>query len=312
MSRGAFAKIYRSLWDGTLGPRWQGWSLFVYMLANCDAEGVLDVTPESIAARCGMPLDEVLRGLEVLESEDPRSRTTHEGGRRIVRLDEHRDWGWRIVNFRKYRDSAGEEDPRMVSARVKRWRERQHVVTAGNGAKRSVRQADREAEAEEPTPTPPPPSPAAVAPLRLGGLDSQGHARLSGEHPRFAAWYSRYPLHKARRAAAKAYAAAIRRGVEVGDLDRGAERYAAECRDEDRAAALIKHPATWLNGDCWLDEHGGGRSGSGGKSGAAGGPAGVSPGAMFTTEEMTPPTEAEKARVREIVAGLNSKIGGAR
>jgi hypothetical protein len=40
-------------------------------------------------------------------SPDPYSRTDAEGGARLVLIDqEHRDWGWRVVNHGRYREKA--------------------------------------------------------------------------------------------------------------------------------------------------------------------------------------------------------------
>lgn len=104
---GSFAKVFRSLWDGTLGPQRNAWDVFVFLLAHCDARGVVDMTPEAISARGGIPIEDVIDGIAVLEAPDPRSRSGGDEGRRLVRLDRHRDWGWRIVNQPKYRESGG-------------------------------------------------------------------------------------------------------------------------------------------------------------------------------------------------------------
>jgi hypothetical protein len=37
---------------------------------------------------------------------DPYSRSSAAGGARLVLLDEHRDWGWQIVNHQSYREKA--------------------------------------------------------------------------------------------------------------------------------------------------------------------------------------------------------------
>lgn len=294
--RGPFAKVHRSLWDGTLGPQWPGWSLFVYMLANCDADGVIDVTPESIAARSGMPLDEVQRGIIILESPDPRSRTPDEDGRRIVRLDAHRDWGWLIVNLAQFR--SGDEDPRSATLRQRRHRAR---VTTDDAASRPVTGGHaqaREAEADADNK-----HSAEAAPR----LERSGR----GEHPDFATWYTAYPVHAARRAAARAYRSALGRGASPAVLLAGAVKYAAMCRETDRPRDKTKHPATWLNADCWMDESQG--SGSSGPGGRPEPPVGAIVGApRLTPEELRPPTAEERARVREMVAEVTSKLGGSR
>lgn len=113
-----YAKVFRALWDGTLADSWEGWTVFVFLLAHADAEGYVDMTPQAIARRSSLPLEAVRRGLEVLEAPDPESRSPEEDGRRIVRMDEARPWGWRVVNARYYR---GLTDAEMVreSARVR-------------------------------------------------------------------------------------------------------------------------------------------------------------------------------------------------
>jgi len=108
-----YAKVFASLWDGTLGQNWEAWSVFVYMLANCDRDGVFDKSPEAISDRSHIPLESVEIGLRMLEQPDRRSRSSAEAGRRIVKLDEHRDWGWRIVNYDHYRELVSKENRRQ-------------------------------------------------------------------------------------------------------------------------------------------------------------------------------------------------------
>lgn len=76
--------------------------------------------------------------------------------------------------------------------------------------------------------------------------------KANEEDPAFAEWYAAYPVHKARGAAVKAYAKALDKpGVTPEVLLDAAKRY----RDEPQVKrGYGKHPATWLNNDCWLDE----------------------------------------------------------
>jgi hypothetical protein len=81
--------------------------------------------------------------------------------------------------------------------------------------------------------------------------DSHGHARdLKAE---FEQWYAIFPKHKARGEAERAYRRARSQGVTADVLIAGAKRYAEERAGQD--AKYTKHPGTWLNGKCWLDEH---------------------------------------------------------
>lgn len=107
-----FGKIFASIYDGTLGEHWQALVTFQQMIVLCDADGVVDMTPEALSRNTGIPLRIIRAGIIVLESPDPSSRSPAEDGRRIIRLQAHRDWGWRLVNHQKYRDLRSAIDRR--------------------------------------------------------------------------------------------------------------------------------------------------------------------------------------------------------
>jgi len=66
----------------------------------------------------------------------------------------------------------------------------------------------------------------------------------------FEAFWSSYPRKAGKKAARRAWDQALRRGADVGAVVAGARAHAA---DPNRDDAYTKHPATWLNGDCWED-----------------------------------------------------------
>lgn len=142
-----YGKVFSSLWDGTLGQNWEVWSLFVFMLSNCDADGHLDMTQESISLRSGIPLDKVRDGIAVLSEPDDRSRSQAEDGRRIILIDDHRDWGWLIVNHSKYRALQDRETVRAQTNERVRIHRLKRSVTVGNGKKRHA-DADTDANAD--------------------------------------------------------------------------------------------------------------------------------------------------------------------
>jgi hypothetical protein len=73
------------------------------------------------------------------------------------------------------------------------------------------------------------------------------------ERQGFAEFYRVYPRHVARGAAERAYRRIIKNGEATeAELLAGAMRYAAAQDGTD--PKYIKHPSTWLNGKCWLDE----------------------------------------------------------
>lgn len=98
-----YGKVFESIYEGTLHGHWQAIVTIQQFIVLSDADGVVDMTPQSISNRTSIPLAIIEAGIEHLEKPDPYSRTPGEEGRRIVRLYEHRPWGWRLVNHWKYR-----------------------------------------------------------------------------------------------------------------------------------------------------------------------------------------------------------------
>ena len=94
---------------GAISNNWRALVAFQQLIILSDADGVVDMTPESIARRTNIPLDIIEDGLRLLEEPDPQSRPPSEDGRRIVRLDKNRDWGWQLVNHGYYRNLASRE-----------------------------------------------------------------------------------------------------------------------------------------------------------------------------------------------------------
>jgi hypothetical protein len=107
-----YGKVFRSMYDGSLVANWKALVTFQQMIVLSDKNGYLDMTPEALSRRTNIPLEIIKEGIAVLEAPDPDSRTAGEDGRRIVRLDAHRSWGWQLVNKVKYRDLADAEQVR--------------------------------------------------------------------------------------------------------------------------------------------------------------------------------------------------------
>lgn len=127
------------MYEGTLYGQWEALVTFQQMIVLCDADGMLDMTSQAIAARTSIPLKIIRKGIMVLEAPDPCSRTPDQEGRRIELIDAHRPWGWHIVNHEKYRAM---QDAEIIRAQT-RERVRKHratkcdvTVTDGNGQKR--------------------------------------------------------------------------------------------------------------------------------------------------------------------------------
>ena len=67
----------------------------------------------------------------------------------------------------------------------------------------------------------------------------------------FELFWNAYPRHVSKGGARKAYAAAIGKTTPE-QLLAGAKRYAGERTGQD--PKFTKHPASWLNQECWADE----------------------------------------------------------
>ena len=123
-----YVKMFKSIFDGSLYGQFEPTVVFMAMLVIAEREGIVDMTPEAIAARCGYPLKIVLQGIAELEKPDPRSRTPDEDGRRIVKLEDSRDWGWRITNYEKYEKIRSAEERREYF-RLKKREQRAKLST---------------------------------------------------------------------------------------------------------------------------------------------------------------------------------------
>lgn len=155
---------------------------------------------------------------------------------------EPHDWGEHQYDS----DSAAE--------RMRRYRERnkkqQASVTEPNEQRNALRNSDvpdTDSEADTETENT---NPSDLL-LARGKPLARKPRRALEEPDGFAEFYTAYPKHVARRGAAKAYKAAIKRASPAAILA-GAIRYATNTVGKD--AEFIKHPTTWLNQDCWADE----------------------------------------------------------
>jgi hypothetical protein len=130
------------MYDGTLYGHWQAIVTFQQMIVLADADGIVDMTPQAMAARTSIPLEIIQAGLPILESADPYSRTPGQDGRRIELLDQHRPWGWHIVNHEKYKRLRDADELREQNReRQQRFRDR-GSVTQSNAKSRGVTQSN--------------------------------------------------------------------------------------------------------------------------------------------------------------------------
>ena len=105
-----YVKISQQIYDETLatGDPWEALVTFQQLLVLANRNGVVDIAPVAISRRTTIPIEVILKGLQVLIQPVPGGRTPEFEGRRIVPLCDHRQWGWRILNYTKYRASPGD------------------------------------------------------------------------------------------------------------------------------------------------------------------------------------------------------------
>lgn len=108
-----YGKIFESMYSGTLYGQWQAIVTFQQLIVLCDKDGIIDMTPQAIAATTSIPIGIIEAGLQDLMKTDKYSRSPENNGRRIILIDEDRPWGWKIVNHSYYRNLANHEDKKQ-------------------------------------------------------------------------------------------------------------------------------------------------------------------------------------------------------
>lgn len=102
-----YVPLFDSVLDGTLFGKWPHTGIWTCLLSQVDKHGDIDMNPNLLAAKIGVPVDLLLTCISDFMKPDPGSRTKDHDGRRLELIDpEARDWGWRVVNHAKYREKA--------------------------------------------------------------------------------------------------------------------------------------------------------------------------------------------------------------
>lgn len=145
-----FAKVFSQIFDSTIAEDYKVRHIFMDLLVMADSDGVVDKTPQAISRIANVPLEHVQAALAILSQPDISSRTKDHEGRRIELIDNSRDWGWRLVNFQKYREIRDEEARRIANRSYKRdQRKRQQLSASVPDSQQSQpRSAHTEVEVE--------------------------------------------------------------------------------------------------------------------------------------------------------------------
>ena len=215
-----FVKLFTSMFDGTLATKgpWQAVVTFQQMLILCDRSGILDMTAEAISRRTTIPLEVIQIGIETLEKPDIDSRRPDEEGRRIVRLDPHREWGWQIVNYSYYRALRTAEERREYQRNLMRER---RASAAGAGGERKTKKALVE------------------------------KAQSNND---FAKFWEAYPRKENKPAAERAWRKLSPDKPLVDIIVRAVGLHAKSDAWVKDGGTFIPHPSSWLNGKRWEDD----------------------------------------------------------
>ena len=119
-----YTPLFDSVFTGTLCGKYPDTAAWMFFLALKDKNGEIDMTPQYIATITGMPLNDLLGCIKRFMEPDPDSRSSEEDGRKLIKLDPDRPWGWKVVNHEKYREKAR--------------------LTAKNARETAVRRAEKE------------------------------------------------------------------------------------------------------------------------------------------------------------------------
>jgi hypothetical protein len=100
-----YARVFTQILDSSIAEDFEVRHVFEDFLKVCttgEHGGIVDVTRHALARKFNIPLDKLNRAIELLEAPDESSRNQDHEGRRLARLDGHRDWGWQILNWKEY------------------------------------------------------------------------------------------------------------------------------------------------------------------------------------------------------------------
>ncbi len=210
------------------------WLMFIAIM---DEDGYVNLASEkNVAHRAVMDLEKASNAIHVLESPDPDSSNPANEGRRITRVS----GGWIVNNAGEYRGIIKREHQKELNReRVRKHRSRNAGVTSCNAtvthANDSVTPSEADTESEtKKTPTK----------KRVPKTQSVPVAE-------FDEFWKAYPRKVARGAAEKAWKTATKL-ISAQTIIDAAKRFSSVAGKGEKT--FLKHPATWLNDQCWLDE----------------------------------------------------------
>ena len=223
MSEAPFVPFYTSdFLAGTSGMTASSKGVYITLLCLMyEQEAPLPQSWETLARRCGCTLPAFKRAIESLQ--DDGKITVSDAGIWSPKCDKH------IAQRRE----------RQISARAA-------AKTRWEKDKKKQRPVDATASIPQCEPYPEPEAIKREAKASLVTEPAKRKRKVHQDTPEFCAFWEAYPRQEAKGAARKAFAAASLKADPAIII-------AAARRVEDKGQ-YTKHPATWLNKECWLDQ----------------------------------------------------------
>ncbi len=227
-----YGKIFASLFTGSMRGKGDLQLVFTYMISTCSEDGICDFTPQCIADATGKPLPLIETCISELEDVDEMSRTTTDDGRRIIKIDSKRPWGWRIVNYALYRGIATREAMKEAERLRKReYREFKKTQCPGLVPDKTGHSAYASSDLNS-------------------SLKGDARGSLNSDFDQF--WLA-YPKHQAKSAAMKAWIKSTSRPT-LDCILRAIELQKDSDQWKKEGGQFIPMPATWINQERWTDE----------------------------------------------------------
>lgn len=232
-----YAKVFAQIYDGTLCTRgpWEALVAFQQLLVLADMDGNVDMTAAAISRRTTIPLEIIERGIAELIKPDPDSRTPTEEGRRIVPLAEGRTWGWRVVNYKHYRELKREEDRREYHRQYWHKRKAAHSTDSTDSTEPQHAQPNQPKQKQK---------------QKQKTIATSASAGASG----FDAFWVAYPRKTAKMQAVKAWQKTAPDGALLARILLAVSQQARSEQWTKDGGQFIPHPASWLNARRWEDE----------------------------------------------------------
>jgi len=175
----------------------------------------------------------------VLADPDPHTRTPGDEGRRIVLVDDHRPWGWRLVNHGKYMRLRDMDQKRQADReRMSEKRRKIRDVATGSLFVANVAHSDLDSDLKPPV-------------VPQGGRDRAYEQIIKGWFEKF---WTAYPRHIAKQSAIKAWAKLKPTPALITKIMTALERAKKSDQWVRDSGRYIPHPATWLNGHRFEDD----------------------------------------------------------